>query len=57
MDLNHYIGMKPIVPESIPELRWMPWILGGLMAGGCSWRRSAAGSPLYRLGGAPSACC
>ena len=22
--LNHYIGMKPIVPESIPELRFMP---------------------------------
>ena len=28
--LNHYIGMKEIVPESIPELRWMPWIIGGL---------------------------
>ena len=28
--LNHYIGMKAIVPESIPELRWMPWLLGGL---------------------------
>jgi hypothetical protein len=25
--LNHYIGMKPIVPESIPELRFMPAIL------------------------------
>jgi copper chaperone NosL len=25
--LNHYIGMKPIVPESIPELRFMPVIL------------------------------
>ncbi len=32
--LNHYIGMKAIVPEAIPELRWMPWILAGLMAGG-----------------------
>ena len=29
--LNHYIGMKPIEPDSIPELRWMPWILGGLI--------------------------
>ncbi|MGD8276617.1 MAG: hypothetical protein PVH00_01265 [Gemmatimonadota bacterium] len=29
--LNHYIGMKPIEPDSIPELRWMPWILGGLV--------------------------
>jgi copper chaperone NosL len=28
--LNHYIGMKPIVPESIPELRFMPVILGVL---------------------------
>lgn len=29
--LNHYIGMKQIVPESIPELRFMPVVLGGLM--------------------------
>jgi hypothetical protein len=29
--LNHYIGMKPIVPESIPELRFMPEVLGGMM--------------------------
>lgn len=29
--LNHYIGMKDIVPESIPELQFMPWILGGLI--------------------------
>jgi hypothetical protein len=29
--LNHYIGMKPIVPESIPELRFMPAVLGGMM--------------------------
>jgi copper chaperone NosL len=24
--LNHYIGMKPIVPESIPELVYLPYI-------------------------------
>lgn len=30
-NLNHYIGMKRIVPESIPELRLMPWIVAGLM--------------------------
>ncbi len=24
--LNHYIGMKPIVPDSIPELKLMPYI-------------------------------
>jgi len=33
-NLNHYIGMKAIVPESIPELKWMPWILGALVTGG-----------------------
>lgn len=30
--LNHYIGMRPIEPDAIPELQWMPWILGGLIA-------------------------
>ena len=29
--LNHYIGMKPITPEAIPELRIMPWVVGGLI--------------------------
>lgn len=32
--LNHYIGMKPITPESIPELKIMPWIFGFLMISG-----------------------
>ena len=32
--LNHYIGMKAIEPDAIPELRFMPWILGGLIVGG-----------------------
>ena len=31
-NLNHYIGMKRIVPEAIPELRFMPIALGGLIA-------------------------
>lgn len=31
-NLNHYIGMKRIVPASIPELRWMPVIVGCLAA-------------------------
>jgi len=31
-NLNHYIGMKRIEPESIPELVWMPWIIGGIIA-------------------------
>jgi len=32
--LNHYIGMKEITPESIPELKIMPPIIGFLMASG-----------------------
>jgi copper chaperone NosL len=31
-NLNHYIGMKRIVPDSIPELRLMPFALGALIA-------------------------
>lgn len=31
-NLNHYIGMKRIVPDSIPELRLMPIIVGVLVA-------------------------
>jgi hypothetical protein len=30
-NLNHYIGMKEIVPEAIPELRYMPILVGGLI--------------------------
>ena len=30
--LNHYIGMKKIVPDAIPELKLMPWIIGVLIA-------------------------
>lgn len=32
--LNHYIGMHPITPESIPELKFMPMIAIGLMISG-----------------------
>jgi len=32
--LNHYIGMKAIEPDAIPELRVMPWIVAGLAAFG-----------------------
>jgi copper chaperone NosL len=31
-NLNHYIGMKRIEPDAIPELRYMPFIIGGLIA-------------------------
>lgn len=32
--LNHYIGMKEIQPDSIPELRVMPFIFGFLIVSG-----------------------
>jgi copper chaperone NosL len=32
--LNRYIGMKPIVAEAIPELKFMPWIVGAIIATG-----------------------
>ncbi|HUF66015.1 MAG TPA: nitrous oxide reductase accessory protein NosL [Gemmatimonadaceae bacterium] len=33
-NLNHYIGMQEIDPASIPELRYLPWVLGALIAFG-----------------------
>lgn len=33
-NLNHYIGMKVITPEDIPELRYMPWMVAGLIGAG-----------------------
>ncbi len=30
-NLNHYIGMKEIIPESIPELKIMPFLVGFMM--------------------------
>ncbi len=32
--LNHYIGMAPIEPDSIPELTVMPWIFGFFLVTG-----------------------
>lgn len=32
--VNHYIGMKTIEPDAIPELQYMPWIVAGLIAAG-----------------------
>src|SRR5688572_28820185 len=29
--LNHYIGMHPIEPDDFPELRFMPWVVAGLI--------------------------
>lgn len=50
-NLNHYIGMKAIVPESIPELKYMPWILGALIAGGIAVAARGRRVPLYVWGG------
>src|SRR3982751_3897132 len=32
--LNHYIGMKRIEPDAIPDLRVMPWIVAALAVAG-----------------------
>ena len=32
--LNHYIGMKEIQPDAIPELVYMPWIVAALVVAG-----------------------
>jgi len=32
--LNHYIGMKHIDPDALPELRVMPWVIGFMCAAG-----------------------
>ena len=29
--LNHYVGMKYIEPDSIPELKYFPWIVGAMI--------------------------
>ena len=28
--LNHYVGMKNIEPDSIPELKYFPWVVGAM---------------------------
>jgi copper chaperone NosL len=48
--LNHYIGMKAIEPDAIPELQWMPWILAGLIAGGLAVAGLGRRLPLYVYG-------
>jgi copper chaperone NosL len=35
-NLNHYIGMKRIEPDAIPELRIMPFIVGALVLTGAA---------------------
>ena len=45
-NLNHYIGMKRIVPETIPELHYMPYIVGAVivlgLAAALSGRKAVA---------------
>jgi hypothetical protein len=45
--LNHYIGMHAIEPDDFPELRIMPWILGGLVASGLMVALLGRRGPLY----------
>jgi copper chaperone NosL len=44
--LNHYIGMKEIVPEAIPVLRYMPWVLGALALSGLAVAGAGRRAPL-----------
>jgi copper chaperone NosL len=45
--LNHYIGMHEIEPDDIPELKLMPWVLGGLVAAGLLVAAIGRKGPLY----------
>lgn len=45
--LNHYIGMHAIQPDDFPELRIMPWLLGGLIAVGLLVALIGRRLPLY----------
>lgn len=45
--LNHYIGMKVIEPDDIPELRFMPLLVVGLMATGLLVAAVGRRGPLY----------
>ena len=46
-NLNHYIGMKRIEPEAIPELKLMPWIVGVLILSGFGAAAVARRKALY----------
>lgn len=46
--LNHYIGMKPLEPDSIPELQYFPYIVIGL--GGLGIVAAALNRWYYYLG-------
>ncbi|HEX6598723.1 MAG TPA: hypothetical protein VF034_05330 [Gemmatimonadaceae bacterium] len=46
-NLNHYIGMKRIESDAIPELTIMPWLVGALAAGGVLVALLGRRAPLY----------
>jgi hypothetical protein len=46
-NLNHYIGMKRIEAASIPELRFMPWIVAGLIVTGLGAAAVGRRKPIY----------
>lgn len=45
--LNHYIGMKRISPATIPELRIIPWVVGGLIVFGLLAAATASRKALF----------
>jgi len=46
-ELNHYIGMKRIGTDAIPELGIMPWIVAALVGGGLLVAVLGKRRPLY----------
>ena len=46
-NLNHYIGMKRIETDAIPELTVMPWIVAALIGGGLLVAAIGKRRPLY----------
>jgi len=46
-ELNHYIGMKRIETDAIPELAVMPWIVAALIGGGLLVAAVGKRLPLY----------
>jgi hypothetical protein len=54
--LNHYIGMKTIDPAALPELRYMPWVVGALAAAGLAVAAAGRRKALLAWVGAFAAC-
>jgi len=46
-NLNHYIGMKRIEPDAIPELRIMPWIVAAIIVTGLATAALARRKLIY----------